>query len=689
MAFTIPNENDSFNDNQSAVDSGDFQILIDGITLNGVISGLDVSYSSGRNVSIASGFVKIGDNELEKFNSTTVSISNNSNSNPRFSLIAIDNNGVITSINGSPDEFPSYPTIPDNSIILAAIFVPASNGSIASNRIVDKRVLINTIPEASTTERGIIKIATEEGTLDEDIDNEAISPSGLNSVFDNTLSIISNAQPPKLPNQNDYFININSPIVLFRRNEEFNLHADNGSAQGVAVTNYRVYVVDNVDDSVYVYDHQGNRQEGEEFDLDSSNNAATGIAVYNNRVYVGDINSNKIYVYDMDGDRQESEEFDLDSSNGDAQGIYVSNNLLSVVDGGDNHIYTYNIETKSRDTSTRDFALNSDNDDAKGIGITSDRIYVLDGTDNSIYVYDHSGIRQTSEEFDLDSSNINSTGLTLILDRLYILNAIISKQIFVYDFRGDRRFNAELFDLNSDNNNPSGIDIINDKIYIVDRSDDSIFVYDINGNYIDSESFDLHSNNGNAAGIALTSNRIYIVDNIDDRVYVYTYDGVRQDGNNFTTDEEFDLHSNNHNPSGIGITSDRIYVLDGTDNSIYGYDLDGTPTSSTGREFFDLRGSGVSIALDRIYIVNNIDDRVFVYDLRGIRQTSEEFDLDSANGNAQGIAIKDSKVYIVDSNDNNVYIYYLVQGNNKIWKRSCCNWDEVNNIDFKIWEVIE
>lgn len=154
MSFTIPNEADAFNVNQAEPDSVDFGILADGIQGDGVISGCAVTAqaSPDMTVAVASGVIKIT-NTVVAVTSGNVTIGTADATNPRFDLITVNNSGTKACTAGTAAAQPVFPAIPANSIVLAAVYVPASDTTIATNQITDKRAMLtNTfaLPSIST-----------------------------------------------------------------------------------------------------------------------------------------------------------------------------------------------------------------------------------------------------------------------------------------------------------------------------------------------------------------------------------------------------------------------------------------------------------------------------------------------------------------------------------------------------------
>ncbi len=154
MPFTIPNEASAFNQNQAEIDSEDIDILVAGIGGDGVVSGCAVTAqgSPDMTVAVASGVVKVG-STVVTVTSGNVTITTADSTNPRIDLITVNNSGTKTATAGTPASQPVYPAVPANSVVLAAVYVPASDTTIASDQITDKRVLLPSaiqLPEVTT-----------------------------------------------------------------------------------------------------------------------------------------------------------------------------------------------------------------------------------------------------------------------------------------------------------------------------------------------------------------------------------------------------------------------------------------------------------------------------------------------------------------------------------------------------------
>lgn len=142
--FTIPNVADAFHTSQAQIDKVDLDIIVAGINGTGVVSGCAVTAQGSPNMTVAveAGTVRVGQNVVD-VTAGNATITTANGTNPRFDLIVVNNSGTKSVTAGTAAAAPSFPAIPANSVVLAAVYVPASDTTIASNQIVDKRVLIN------------------------------------------------------------------------------------------------------------------------------------------------------------------------------------------------------------------------------------------------------------------------------------------------------------------------------------------------------------------------------------------------------------------------------------------------------------------------------------------------------------------------------------------------------------------
>lgn len=143
--FTIPNVADAFNAAQAQVDKVDFDILAAGIDGTGVYQGAAVTAQGtpDMTLAVAAGTVHVGNTTCDVA-AGNVTIPTAHATNPRFDLVVVNNSCTKSVTAGTAAASPVFPSIPANSVVLAAIYVPANDTAIASNQIADKRVLQRT-----------------------------------------------------------------------------------------------------------------------------------------------------------------------------------------------------------------------------------------------------------------------------------------------------------------------------------------------------------------------------------------------------------------------------------------------------------------------------------------------------------------------------------------------------------------
>ncbi|HJS83598.1 MAG TPA: hypothetical protein VJ742_12265 [Nitrososphaera sp.] len=111
--------------------------------------------------------------------------------NPRFDLVAVNNSGTKSVVAGTAAVTPVFPAIPANSVILAAVYVPANDTAIQSNQLVDKRITVSpghTVADEGSTvaQRPILNFAGSGVTVTDDSGSNrtlvTVPGGGANSV---------------------------------------------------------------------------------------------------------------------------------------------------------------------------------------------------------------------------------------------------------------------------------------------------------------------------------------------------------------------------------------------------------------------------------------------------------------------------------------------------------------------------
>ena len=335
--------------------------------------------------------------------------------------------------------------------------------------------------------------------------------------------------------------------------------------------------------------------------LANANDHPRGIAVNGSRIYVADDNDEKVYVYNrISGARESSDEFDLNSDNGSPTGMSITDsmdtasNRIYIADA-DSSVYVYTvagtyvasekITPKYAGSVSADigrYKLDAGNDGGRGIGVTDTRIYIADRTDKKVYVYNAlTGAREASEDFNLHSSNRVPQGLAVTSNRIYVIDSNfddlldINPKVFVYDLAGNRQRSEEFDLLQIDDNPYRGIAVANNRIYVVLENSNTISAYTISGRRRKSDDVSI-SSGGSWQGLSITSNRIYLASKTTNSIFVYSLSGSLQRSELVSGIPD--------NVSGIDVTNDKIYLLvtgkleaTDPDKGVYVYALDGTP----------------------------------------------------------------------------------------------------------------
>lgn len=164
MSFTIPNLGDAGFADQAEPDAVDFgSILGAAAGLTGVITGCAVTAQGtpDMTVAVAAGTVMVA-GVLKTVSSGNVTISAADGTNPRFDLVVADSTGAKQRRGGTAAANPVFPVPSAGDVVLAAVYVPASDTAINSNQIVDKRVTV--LP-------AVKQIASASSTSDVTLDN--------------------------------------------------------------------------------------------------------------------------------------------------------------------------------------------------------------------------------------------------------------------------------------------------------------------------------------------------------------------------------------------------------------------------------------------------------------------------------------------------------------------------------------
>lgn len=150
----VPNEtgNALSSNRQAEIDEKDWEILRDGHVQQGVYSGCGVTAKSptpDMSVDVASGVI-IYEGTATSITGQNVAVVA-AEGNPRFDLVVgVSGSAVPVVIKGTAAVDPVFPAYAANRVVLAAIYVPASDTDIDADQIVDKRVFLRSLNLSGT-----------------------------------------------------------------------------------------------------------------------------------------------------------------------------------------------------------------------------------------------------------------------------------------------------------------------------------------------------------------------------------------------------------------------------------------------------------------------------------------------------------------------------------------------------------
>lgn len=141
MAWTIPDKGEA-HDHQSTCFQEHLDVLLAGISgKDFVCSGCAVTAQGtpDMTVAVAVGVVCSNDNYLS-VTAGNVTISAADATNPRIDLVVVNSAGTKVARAGTPGTPPKPPARTANDVVLAVVYVPANDTTIATDQITDQRV---------------------------------------------------------------------------------------------------------------------------------------------------------------------------------------------------------------------------------------------------------------------------------------------------------------------------------------------------------------------------------------------------------------------------------------------------------------------------------------------------------------------------------------------------------------------
>lgn len=140
MAFTIPDQGEGDNDVQSVLFQEDLDIVIAGLSgIDCVLSGLAVTGGADMTPAVAKGSV-LSNRVMFAVAAADVTIGTAHATNPRIDLIVVNSSGALAVRAGTAAASPRPPARSANDVVIAMVYVPANDTTIATSQIIDKRV---------------------------------------------------------------------------------------------------------------------------------------------------------------------------------------------------------------------------------------------------------------------------------------------------------------------------------------------------------------------------------------------------------------------------------------------------------------------------------------------------------------------------------------------------------------------
>lgn len=140
MAFTIPDKGEGDNDIQSVLFQEYLDVLVAGLAgIDCVLSGLAVTGGADMTPAVAKGAV-LSNKILYAVAAADVTITSADATNPRIDLIVVTSAGALAVRAGTPAAAPKPPARTANDVVIAAVYVPATDTAIATTQITDLRI---------------------------------------------------------------------------------------------------------------------------------------------------------------------------------------------------------------------------------------------------------------------------------------------------------------------------------------------------------------------------------------------------------------------------------------------------------------------------------------------------------------------------------------------------------------------
>lgn len=144
MAWSLPDKGEGFAEAQSILFQEYLEVLVDAIDgRNCVLFGCAVTEAgspTGMNLAVAKGAVLSG-GTMFAVAAANVTIGTADSTSPRFDLVVVNSSGALAVRAGTAATYPKPPARTANDVVLAVVYVPATDTSIELNKVVDLRAI--------------------------------------------------------------------------------------------------------------------------------------------------------------------------------------------------------------------------------------------------------------------------------------------------------------------------------------------------------------------------------------------------------------------------------------------------------------------------------------------------------------------------------------------------------------------
>ena len=205
------------------------------------------------------------------------------------------------------------------------------------------------------------------------------------SAGQNTVTVTVTAQDETTTKA--YTVNINRGVAEdygWKASDDLDgfAAADLFGQVGIAGNGSTYWVTTENDSIIYAFNILGYAKSTENITPHSDNGNPAYLWANATNIYVVDDNDTKVYIYQLsDGTRQTSSEFSFHADNADPAGIWSDGATVWIVDTADTKLYAYTLSGGARD-GDKDIDLDSDNGNPTGAASNGTTIWVADATDD-------------------------------------------------------------------------------------------------------------------------------------------------------------------------------------------------------------------------------------------------------------------------------------------------------------------